>query len=341
MGFEGVTVELFSSVGVSQGTTISASDGSYGFTDVAGGDYYLAFYEPVGFCYTSKDHGGSDASDSDVDPGTFTTEVFSLIEGGDDATRDAGLVPDASVGNRVWLDDGDGIQDGGEIGIEGVTVNLYDPSNTLLGSTNTDTGGGYSFSPGPGDYYLEFLLPADMAFAPRDQGIDDAADSDVDLGLGTTSTFTLAPGEVDTTRDAGLEPAAIGNRVWDDLNADGRQQPGEPGQPGITVRLLDAADSEVVATTTDSGGRYQFLGVATGSYRIEVVPPVDGVFSNQDVGSDDLIDSDVDPATGRSQLFEYTAGSASRGWDAGLRILPIFADGFESGDTSAWSESVP
>jgi len=43
--------------------------------------------------------------------------------------------------------------------------------------------------------------------------------------------------------------------------------------------------------------------------------------------------------SGRSDLFDSTAGTASQRWDAGLRLPPLFADGFESGDTSAWSSS--
>lgn len=335
-GFEGVTVELLSADGTSQGTTSSAADGSYSFSGVPGGTYYLALSEPPGFCFTMRDQG-DDATDSDVDPVTFTTALFEVAEGGDDPSRDAGVVPDASVGNRVWLDDGDGIQDGGESGVSGVVVRLYEASDEIVGGTVTDADGFYAFSPGPGEYYLEFVLPASMAFAPRDVGTDDEADSDVDLGLGTTSLFTLGPGQVDRSRDAGLEPAAIGNRVWLDGNGDGRQQPGEPGLVGVTVRLLDEADATVGSTTTGDDGIYGFVGVASGTYRIEVEPPVDALFSSPDVGSDDLVDSDVDPETGRTALFAYEAGAASRSWDAGVRIQPLFADGFESGTTSAWS----
>ena len=341
LGFEGVTVELFTSVGVSQGTTTSADDGSFSFTGMPGGDYYLAFTEPAGFCFTAKDQGSDEATDSDVDPVTFTTEVFTLVEGDDDSSRDAGLVPDASIGNRVWLDDGDGLQAGGEAGVEHVTVNLYNSSDTLIHSTTTDATGAYAFSPGPGDYYLEFLLPTNNAFAPRDQGTDDSLDSDVFASTGTTAIFTLAPGQVDAGRDAGLEPAVIGNQIWLDANADGRRQPQEVGLAGVTVRLLDETDTEIAETTTDAGGLYRFLGAATGTYRIEVLLPIDGVFSPQNVGTDDLIDSDVNPSTGRTELFQYIAGSASRSWDAGLRILPFFQDDFESGDLSAWSTVTP
>ncbi|MEM8998228.1 MAG: SdrD B-like domain-containing protein, partial [Acidobacteriota bacterium] len=209
----------------------------------------------------------------------------------------------------------------------------------LVDPATTAAGGHSPFPPGPGHYGVYCVRPGGWAFARPDGGGDDAADSDV-RASGTTATFTLGPGVVDTGRDAGLEPAVIGNRVWIDADADGRQQPAEVGLPGVTVRLLDGADVEVAATATGADGVYQFPGVAAGSYRIEVERPADGVFSPRDVGQDDLIDSDVDPATGRGELFEYTAGSADRRWDAGLRLAPLLADGFESGDTSAWSATV-
>ncbi|MEO1368535.1 MAG: SdrD B-like domain-containing protein, partial [Acidobacteriota bacterium] len=231
---------------------------------------------------------------------------------------------------------------GEEPGLSGVTVRLYDNAGTFVEETTSGGVGFYRFRSIPtGDYFLEFVLPPDMAFAPRDQGNNDQYDSDADAGTGTTVLFSYTAGTVDETRDAGLEPAVIGNRVWLDDNGDGRQQPSETGLSGVTVRLLDAADQEIAVATTGADGVYGFLGVATGSYRIEVVLPTDGVFSSQDIGADDLIDSDVDPATGRSELFSYTAAGASRSWDAGLRILPLFADGFESGDLSTWSAIVP
>ncbi|MEO1083288.1 MAG: SdrD B-like domain-containing protein, partial [Acidobacteriota bacterium] len=338
-GFEGAVVQLYTASNALVETVVSDADGVYLFEDLADGDYYLRLFEPSGFCFTARDRGGDDAVDSDVDPQSLSTAVFSLAAGVADPTRDAGLVPDASVGNRVWLDDGDGIQAGGEPGLEDVTVRLFSASDALVGTTTTDASGYYAFSPGSGDFYLEFVLPAGMAFAPPNRGDDDASDSDV-LSSGTTALFTLGPGLVDTSRDAGLEPAVIGNRVWLDANADGRQQPAEVGLPGVTVRLLDEADAEVAATTTGADGLYQFLGVATGSYRIEVELPADGVFSSQNVGANtfeaDLIDSDVDPATGRSEFFDYAAESANRRWDAGLRLVPLFADGFESGQPQTY-----
>ena len=371
----GVEVQILGLDGTEQSGASTDAAGRYALPGPPPGSYFVQMTAPSGYVFTAQDQGSSDELDSDVDSVNGDTPAFDFALGLD-FTWDVGLEADgdqdgvadrvdncpldpnsdqadadddgvgdvcdmAIIGDRVWLDDGNGIQDGGELGLMGVVVHLYNPLGSLQASTVTDIAGFYSFAPASGDYFLEFILPPDNAFAPRDQGTDDSADSDVNAASGTTSIFTLVPGGVDGSRDAGLEPAVIGNRVWLDVNGDGRQQPAEVGLPGVTVRLLDGADVEVASAVTGADGVYGFLSVATGDYRIEVVLPTDGVFSSQDVGGDDLIDSDVDPGTGRSPLFSYTAASASRGWDAGLRLQPFFADGFESGDFSAWSEVTP
>jgi uncharacterized repeat protein (TIGR01451 family) len=62
------------------------------------------------------------------------------------------------IGNRVWLDDGDGVQDPSESPAAGVTVRLFDAAGNLVATTTTDAEGRYLFSsagpdlvPGNGD----------------------------------------------------------------------------------------------------------------------------------------------------------------------------------------------
>jgi hypothetical protein len=56
-----------------------------------------------------------------------------------------GVAP-LQVGNRVWRDeDGDGIQDPGEPGISGVTLNLVNAAGTTVGTTTTDANGNWYF----------------------------------------------------------------------------------------------------------------------------------------------------------------------------------------------------
>ena len=126
-----------------------------------------------------------------------------------------------AIGDYVWIDaNGDGIQDTGESGLDGVTVKLYDGSHNLKGTTTTSGGGFYIFEDlQPGDYYLEFVRPADYDFSSKDQGGDDAIDSDVYTTTGKTDVTTLDAGETDLTWDAGLHLCKIGDRVWHDSDS--------------------------------------------------------------------------------------------------------------------------
>jgi uncharacterized repeat protein (TIGR01451 family) len=50
------------------------------------------------------------------------------------------------IGNRVWFDDGDGVQDPSEAPAVGVTVHLYDAADNLVATTTTDAEGRWVFS---------------------------------------------------------------------------------------------------------------------------------------------------------------------------------------------------
>ena len=111
-----------------------------------------------------------------------------------------------SIGNFVWKDiDADGIQDSGEVGIDGVTVKLYDLENNLVDTKITSGGGFYNFSDlEPGKYYLEFIdYSGNYVFSPANQGSNDRIDSDTDL-TGRTNIVNLYNGKMDMTCDAGL-----------------------------------------------------------------------------------------------------------------------------------------
>lgn len=59
--------------------------------------------------------------------------------------------------------------------------------------------------------------------------------------------------------------ASIGDVVFEDLNGNGFQDPGEPGIAGVTVSLDTNADGTIDATTvTDADGRYEFDGLTPG-----------------------------------------------------------------------------
>ncbi|MBK9151773.1 MAG: hypothetical protein IPM26_12610 [Saprospiraceae bacterium] len=58
--------------------------------------------------------------------------------------------------------------------------------------------------------------------------------------------------------DAGYyRPATIGDFVWDDKNANGVQDAGEPGIPGLTVTLSGTAGRRYAGEFDDSNGSEQ------------------------------------------------------------------------------------
>lgn len=97
-------------------------------------------------------------------------------------------------GDFVWSDlNQNGIQDAGEPGLAGITVNLY-RDNVFFATDVTDASGIYFLLIGSGgvnaNWIVEFVLPAGFQFSPADQGGDDAIDSDViDFLTGRTASI--------------------------------------------------------------------------------------------------------------------------------------------------------
>jgi hypothetical protein len=114
---------------------------------------------------------------------------------------------------------------------------------------------------------------------------------------------------------------AIGDRVWDDVNMDGIQgdMNEEPGIAGVTVRLYDCEDTIALAmTTTDEMGYYHFDTLAPGEYQVHFMLPDGYMFSPQNQGDSDTLDSDADTLTGMTVCFTLDSGVIDLSWDAGM-----------------------
>ena len=323
-GVANVTVTLYDSANVQVGSpqTTNAS-GGYLFSGLEPGDYYVVFSNPpAGYSLTAQNQG-ADATDSDANPTTGKTGVYTLNSGENELTVDAGLVKGASLGDFVWDDlNGNGQQDTGEPGVANVTVTLYDSANVQVGSPQTtNASGGYLFSGlGPGDYYVVFSNPpAGYSLTAQNQGAD-VTDSDADPTTGKTGVYTLSSGENELTVDAGLyQPASLGDFVWDDLNNNGQQDTGEPGVANVTVTLYNSANVQVGSPqmTTASGG-YLFSGLGPGDYYVVFSnPPAGYSLTAQNQGAD-VTDSDADPTTGKTGVYTLSSGENELTVDAGL-----------------------
>ncbi|MCO6418952.1 carboxypeptidase regulatory-like domain-containing protein, partial [Siccirubricoccus sp. KC 17139] len=200
----------------------------------------------------------------------------------------------AGLGDFVFEhSNANGLQDAGEAGIAGVTVQLLNAAGTVVATTTTAADGSYGFTgQTPGTYSVHFVTPAGYVPTSANQGGDDAKDSDA-VG-GTTQQVTLSSGEYNGTLDAGFyKPAGLGDFVFEDSNANGVQDAGEAGIAGVTVELLNAAGTVVATTTTAADGSYGFTGQTPGTYSVHFVTPAGYVPTSANQGGDDAKDSDA------------------------------------------------
>ena len=268
---------------------------------------------------------GDEQYDSDGDD-VFTARNIEIVDGKMALSVDFGFhndttaqgsghlaaqtAPDApelvkAIGDRVfWDEDRDGVWDGNEVGVPGVTVQLWREGG-LIETQITDEGGKYFFEDiASGVYQVEFIPPDGFEFTAKNADPDNdytqgesPYDSDADPVTGVTDPITYTYPETPQSHwDAGLmRPGTIGNRVWEDLNGDGLQDDGESGIADVEVNLLQ--NGVVIATTTtDATGHYFFFEVADGVYDVQIAAssfdgPLAGyTASPQDQGFDGLPD---------------------------------------------------
>jgi hypothetical protein len=309
---------------------ISSRNGNDGIitVDVSGGDPSYSY---------SWDINGSIENGQTVDnlsAGTYYVTIED--QSGCQCTSELTLINPAKIGDFVWEDlNGNGLQDIGENGIEGIEVILSGTNifgNAVNASSLTDGNGIYMFDGlMPGDYSVQFDAPQSYTFTSADQGSDDI-DSDANTINGTVPTFTLNEGEYNDDIDAGLlKSVNIGDYVWFDDNQNGIQDINEDGIEGFNVRLIQsgqdgifgtADDVVVLTTTTDANGNYLFMNVLPGVYRVIFDAgslPNNTMFTFADIGNDDE-DSDVLGMDGSTNSFTIISGQSDKlDIDAGIK----------------------
>ena len=229
---------------------MTAADGSYSLTG-APGDYdvvVVASSVPVGT-----------NSGTQLTPTTPASVAVTLISNEIRDDLDFGYATTASIGDTIFNDlDGDGVQDPGEPGLDGVTVELFDGVSTTTVVTGPN-----------GDYVFDGLAPGDYSVS-----VDPTT-----LPTGAFPTTTSAPVDVTVVSDQVVDtvdlgfttPGTISGEIFTDLAADGVQT-GDPTIDGVTVELLDDAGN-VIDTVLTVGGIYTFTGVTPGDYTVRPVVP--------------------------------------------------------------------
>ena len=246
-----------------------------------------------------------------------------------------------AIGDRVWADaNGDGVQDPGEAGLGGVSVELVTAGPDGLFGTGDDVVAATTTTNAAGNYIFDGLAAG--AYVVRiptpPAGYTQTGDPDGTLDSRTTQPIALAPGDVFVNADFGYAPQdglpnSIGDTVWLDVDRDGVQDAGEASIPGVTVQLTWAgpdgnlattADNVVYTTVTDANGNYLFSNLPDGNFQVTTnLPgntgaggPLEGLFAASD-GSGSPTDGTSDvaldpthlttgPVTNLAQDFGYS-----------------------------------
>ena len=174
-------------------------------------------------------------------------------------------------GTKFGDANGNGVRDSGESGLPGVVIHVEtDDANFLNGLTSPDG----SFQICGLSHGETFRVTEDVPFGYRQTGpLDDRISQRLiarDLGY-----FVVMCDDNFRGLDFGnqLIPNAIGGIKFEDLNANGVRDPGEPGLAGFTINLTPGTPGAppVATTTTDANGNFIFLNVTPGTYALSEV----------------------------------------------------------------------
>ncbi|MFV0525282.1 MAG: SdrD B-like domain-containing protein [Acidimicrobiales bacterium] len=306
-GAGGITVRLLAEDPASPGTfvfvaeAVTGTDGAYQFTNLGSGRYRVEVVPSGAISGLGQtfdaDGAGDNASVVDLfgpdHPDTangYTAANYADVDHND--SQDFGYDPTpGSIGDTVWYDtDGDGVQDGLEPGLAGVTVTVtyHGPDGVLGGdddqvfTTATDSSGQYLIEDLPLGNYTVAVYPDSLPelIGPSGHPIDLASTYDADGGNDHTSTLTLTPvSPIRLDQDFGYQGSgSVGDTVWLDLDGDGAQDGSEPGLAGVTVIVTHlgpdgvpgGGDDHVFTTVTDSAGHYLVEGVPYGPVMVTV-----------------------------------------------------------------------
>ncbi|MBF2056431.1 MAG: carboxypeptidase regulatory-like domain-containing protein [Cyanobacterium sp. T60_A2020_053] len=243
----GVTLELLNGTNVIA-TATTDGDGDYSFEGIENGNYTIRQTQPANFDSVKEIDGNND------------NLIAVTVSGGNDVTGQDFLedLQTATISGTVLEDaNDDGMIDGGDTPISGVTVELLD-GTTVIATDVTDGNGNYSFEGiENGNYTIRQTQPA---------GFDSV--TDVDGGTDNIIAVTVSGGVDVTGQDflEDLQTATISGTVLEDRTGDGFSGDDVAIRNSL-VALLNG--TTVVATTrSDVGGNYSFTNLNAGNYSI-------------------------------------------------------------------------
>jgi protocatechuate 3,4-dioxygenase beta subunit len=265
----GVVIQLLDANNSVVATTTTNAEGFYKFADLEPGTYGVREIQPVGYF-----NGGNEVGSAGGTLGVDIVTQVTLGGGVDGVHYDFCEVEPVGISGYVRIDTtGDCTNDPTAPPLAGVTIQLLDSTGKIIGTTITDVAGYYSFDGlPPGTYSVHEVQPAGYfnggTFAGSEGGV---------AGNDLISNVVLLSGVHGVQYNfCEMPPANLCGYVYVDMNNNGIREPGEAGIGGVRLELLDAGGNATGMTTvTDTAGRYCFMGLMHGTYRVRETQPTE------------------------------------------------------------------
>ena len=280
--YSGVTVQLLDKDGKIIGTTTTDKDGKYSFEHLPDGTYSVKVVKDGALTDTDQTGDPDNKLDNASEP--ITLDEKNPTKG----DVDFGYVPNNTIKGTVYRDDNrDKTINGGEPGLERVSVQLLDEDGKVLQTLDTDADGNYAFQHLPdGKYTVKVVRSSSI----KDYDQTEDPDATVD---DTSAVYTMGPEHsLQEKVNFGYVPDySIAGRVYRDSDKSGSYTDGEETFSGVTVDLLDKDGNVVGTTKTDADGNYSFEKLPAGTYRVKVHPDGDLAGLDQTEDPDGIADS--------------------------------------------------
>jgi uncharacterized repeat protein (TIGR01451 family) len=221
--------------------------------------------------------------------------------------------------------------------------NAYSPTGVLLGTEtiiSTVNAGGQTVTETLNNGVLAASGTA-LTLSQAEQSIN--VQITVTMATGATGT-AVAASEFQQTYSSvpAAATASIGDIAFLDQNGTGVESSfnAGPGVAGVTVDLLNATGTSVLATTTtDANGLYSFTGLAAGTYEVAFVAPSGYFFSPELATNTPGMNSSADATTGITGPITLTAGEVDNNVEVGLVPAAMPGGGPASIGNTVWLDS--
>ncbi|QYJ78035.1 tandem-95 repeat protein [Shewanella acanthi] len=247
-GLSGVTVTVTDESSAVVGSTTTASDGSYSVTGlVANTRYYVTETNPAGYV----------SSTSDMLPASFASGGSAIVNFGD--------LGAGSLSGFVFSDDnGNGRSDDGEQGLQYVVITIYNQGSSAVLID------GVTYQ--PGDIVTAVLTDADGYYnvtLPEGRYRVEEQDPLGYVSVTSNSKNITLPSSQTVANFADMKRGVVTGLVFNDLNANGVYDDGEPGVNGVVMTITAGP----VTDTTQSDGSFYFGNLADATYSLSITVP--------------------------------------------------------------------